>query len=45
MDALSKCMFIILETIVNIEYEEYTFLKVIEVTKNVVFSKELVHVY
>ncbi len=27
MDALCKCMFIIIETIVNIEHEDYTFFK------------------
>ncbi len=36
MDALSKCMFIIIETIVNIEHEDYTYLK-----GNICFSNNL----
>ncbi len=36
MDALCKCMFIIIETIVNIELEDYTCFK-----GNICFSKNL----
>ncbi len=40
MDALCKCLFIIIETIVNIEHEDIDMFK-----RSYMFFKELVHVY